>query len=136
MKVKSACWASACRGRVRLGASDDESKRRLGPWGLPRDLFLRGATRCAARCRARAVLLLLAVFDGAFVGALSLEREFAFGVAHRVVGGPDTVPALPARGAGGELEAAHLLFGQGGLGEGVVLAAGQQAPEQTGELAC
>src|SRR3954464_4566532 len=105
MKVKSACWATACRGRVRLGASDDESKRRLGPWGLPRDLLLRGATRCAARCRARALLLLLPVFDRAFVGALSLEGELAFGLAHRLVGRPDTLAALPARGAGGELEA-------------------------------
>jgi hypothetical protein len=99
MKVKSGCWGGSCRGRVGWGAGDDESKRRLGPWGLPRDLLLRGATRCAARCRTRA-LLWLAVFDGAFVGALGLEGEFAFGVAHRVVGRPDAAAALVARGAG------------------------------------
>jgi hypothetical protein len=64
-----------------------------------------------------------------------LERERAFGVAHRVVGRPDALAALVARGAGGELEAAHLLVGQRGLREGVVLAAGQQAPEQARELA-
>src|SRR5438477_11063848 len=92
MKVKSACWATACRGRVPLGASDDESKRRLGPWGLPRDLLFRGAIRCAARCRARASLL--PVFDGAFVGALGLQREVAFGLAHRLVGRPDVAAAL------------------------------------------
>src|SRR3954451_299490 len=113
MKVKSACWATACRGRVRRGASDDESKRRLGPWGLPRDLLLRGAIRCAARCRARASLL--PILDGAFVGALGLEREVAFGLAHRLVGRPDVASALAALRAGGELEAAHLLGRQRGL---------------------
>ena len=84
---------------VQLGAGDDESKRRLGPWGLPRDLLLRGATRCAARCRTRA-LLWLAVFDRALVGALGSERQLAFGLAHRGVGRPDAVAALPGRGAG------------------------------------
>src|SRR5512133_2553475 len=71
-----------------------------------------------------------------FVGALRLEGELAFGLAHRLVGRPDTVAALSARGAGGELEAAHLLGGQRRLGEGVVLAAGRQAPERTRALAC
>jgi hypothetical protein len=42
---------------------------------------------------------------------------------------------LAAWRAGGELEAPHLLGGQRRLGKGVVLAAGQQAPEQAGELA-
>src|SRR5215218_10117982 len=107
MKVKSACSTSTCRGRVRAGAGDDESKRRLGPWGLPRDLLLRGATRCAARCRTRA-LVLLAVLERALLGALRLARELAFGVAHRLVGRPDAAAALPARGAGGQLEAAPL----------------------------
>ena len=46
--------------------------------------------------------LLLPVFDGAFVGALRLESELAFGVANGVVGRPDTLAALPGRGAGGE----------------------------------
>src|SRR4051794_2345081 len=127
MKVKSACWATACGGRVRLRAGDDEAKRRLWALGLPRRLLFSGALRCAARCRARAALL--PVFDGAFVGALRLEREFAFGLAHRRVGAPDVAAAPPARGAGGELEAAQLLGGQRGLGEGVVLAAREQTPE-------
>ena len=79
---------------------------------------------------------LLAVFDRAFVGALGLEGEFAFGVGQRVVGRPDVAAALVARGAGGELEAAHLLLGQRRLREGVVLAADQQAPAQPRQLAC
>src|SRR3954453_6276155 len=133
MKVKSACWATACRGRVRVGASDDESKRRLGPWGLPRDVLLRGALRCAARCRARARLL--PVLDGALVGALGLEGELALGLSHSLVGRPDAAAALAARRAGLQFEATHLLLGQRRLGEGVVLAAGEQTPEQTRELA-
>ena len=64
--------------------------------------------RCAARCRARTHLARLAVVDGAFVGALGLQGELAFGLAHRVVGRPDAAAALPARSAGGELEAAQL----------------------------
>jgi hypothetical protein len=72
--------------------------------------------------------------DGAFVGALGLEGELAFGMAHRVVGRPDALAALPARRAGLQLEAAHLLGGQRGLREGVVLAAREQAPERTREL--
>jgi hypothetical protein len=43
----------------------------------------------------------LAVFDGAPVGALGLEGELAFGVAHRVVGRPDAAvdqtPRPPCR---------------------------------------
>jgi hypothetical protein len=84
--------------------------------------------------RSRPVLW-LAVFDRPLVGALRLEREFAFGVAHRLVGRPDVAGALVARGPGLQFEAAHLLRGQRGLGEGVVLAARQQTPEQTRELA-
>src|SRR5215218_768520 len=91
--------------------------------------------RCAARCRARA-LVLLPVFDCALVGALCLERELAFGLAHRLVGGPDAAATLPALSAGLELEAAHLLLGQRGLREGVILAAREQAPEQARQLAC
>jgi len=64
-----------------------------------------------------------------------LERERAFGVAHRLVSRPDAAAALKLGGAGLQLEAAHLLVGQRGLGERVVLAAGQQTPEQTRELA-
>ena len=91
--------------------------------------------RCAARCRARTLLARLAVVDRAFVGALGLECELAFGFAHRVVGRPDAAAALPARRAGLQFEAAHLLLGQRRLREGVVLAAREQAPEQACELA-
>src|SRR5829696_1169014 len=90
--------------------------------------------RCAARCRARA-LVLLPVFDRAFVSALSLEGELALGLAHRLVGRPDAAPALELGGAGLRLEATHLLLRQRGLREGVVLAAREQAPEQARELA-
>src|SRR4051794_14954595 len=120
MKVKSVWTWGRLLATVRVGAGDDESKRRLGACGLPRDLLLQGATKCAARCRARA-LLLLPVRDGAFVGALGLQRELALGWAHRVVGRPDTAAALMARRAGGELEPAHLLPRQRRLREGVVL---------------
>src|SRR5215207_8332910 len=78
---------------------------------------------------------LLPVFDRALVGALRLQRELALGLAHRLVGRPDTAAALPAGSAGLQLEAAHLFLGQRGLREGVILAARQQAPEQTCELA-
>src|SRR5215211_6367576 len=78
----------------------------------------------------------LPAFDCALVGALCLERELAFGLAHRLVGGPVAAAALPAPSAGLELEAAHLLLGQRGLREGVVLAAREQTPKQTRQLAC
>ena len=39
MKVKSGCCAAALGGRVLVGASDDESKRRSRALGLPRDLL-------------------------------------------------------------------------------------------------
>jgi hypothetical protein len=45
-----------------------------------------------------------------------LEGEFAIGGAHGGVGRPDVAAALAAWRAGGELEAAHLLGRQGGLG--------------------
>jgi hypothetical protein len=43
----------------------------------------------------------LPVGDRAFVGALRLEREVAFGLAHCEVGAPDVAAAMQARGAGG-----------------------------------
>jgi hypothetical protein len=46
------------------------------------------------------------------VGALGLEREFAFGAAHRVIRRPDSAAALVARRASGELEPAELFLGQ------------------------
>jgi hypothetical protein len=39
MKVKWGCWLGPFGERVWSGAGDDESKRRLGPVGLPRDLL-------------------------------------------------------------------------------------------------
>jgi hypothetical protein len=39
MKVKLGCWLGSFGERVGSGAGDDESKRRLGPGGLPRDLL-------------------------------------------------------------------------------------------------
>jgi hypothetical protein len=68
-------------------------------------------------------------------GALGLEGELVLGVAHRVVGRPDAAAALPARRTGLQFEAAHLLPGQRRLGEGVILAAREQTPEQARELA-
>jgi hypothetical protein len=60
---------------------------------------------------------LLAVFDRAFVGVLGLQREVAFGLAHRLVGAPDVAAALPTRRAGGEFEAAPM-FGIRDVGFG------------------
>jgi hypothetical protein len=57
--------------------------------------------------------LLRAVFDGALVGALGLEREVAFGVAHRQVGRPDVAGALELRRAGGELDRAACAWADG-----------------------
>src|SRR3954451_17169717 len=101
-------------------------------------LALRGLFGCLPLCRTRARLGRpggLPVGDVAPVGELGLFGERAFGVAHGVVGRPDRGGALGLGGAGGELEAAQLLLGQRRLGVGVVLAAGEQAPEQARELA-
>jgi len=75
------------------------------------------------------------VADGAGVGSLGLLGELALGRAHRLVGGPDAGRALVARSAGRELEPAQFLARQRRLGEGVVLFAAEQAPEQARELA-
>ena len=62
--------------------------------------------------------------------------ECAFGLAHPFAGGEDAgLFALQGRGAGGELGPPEFLGGQRGLLVGVVLSAGEQAPEQRGELA-
>src|SRR5215211_5065098 len=89
-------------GRFERARATTSQSADLGPCCLPRDLFLRGTTRCAARCRARA-LRLLPVVDGALVGALGLQCELALGLSDRVVGRPDTTTALEARGAGPQL---------------------------------
>jgi len=76
------------------------------------------------------------VAHGARVGELGLAGKLLLGRPHRVVGGPD---AASRRGqalcAGGDFQAAQLLLGERGLLEGVVLFAGEQMPEQAGQLA-
>ena len=63
--------------------------------------------------------------DHPLVGGLGLAGEFALGVAHQLVGGPDPGGAPGVlRGAGGDLQAAELLAGQRGLLVGVVLCSG------------
>src|SRR5271169_909486 len=76
------------------------------------------------------------VENRARVGNLCLSGELALGLSHRIVGAPDAggLRAV-ALGAGGDLKAAQLLPGQRGLLVGVVLLAGEQAPEQARELA-
>ena len=70
------------------------------------------------------------------VGGLGLRGELPLGLAHPLVGDPDAGRlALARRRAGGDLEPAQLLGGQRRLLVGVVLAAGEQAPEQARELA-
>ena len=66
-----------------------------------------------------------------------MASELLLGVAHGPVGAPDRGGgAVKALGAGDQLELAELLGGQRRLGVRVVLVAGEQAPEQAGELAC
>src|SRR5215208_4629918 len=111
-------------GRFERARATTSQSADLGPCCLPRDLFFRGTTRCAARCRARA-LLLLPVLDGALVGALGLQRDLALCLTHRLIRAPDAAAALQPRSACSELEPAHLLLRERRLREGVVLAASQ-----------
>ena len=69
-------------------------RRRLRLLPRPQPLLLRllPARNLRARCRARARLVGLPVGDGALVGALGLQREFAFGLAHCLVRRPDVAP--------------------------------------------
>jgi hypothetical protein len=68
-------------------------------------------------------LVWLPVGDEAPVGGLGLASDLQFCLAQRLVSGPDAGLTLAAWGAGGELEPAQLLAGQGGPAEGVVLLA-------------
>ena len=123
----------------RVGAGDDELKRRVWDRCLAALLAALTALRCASRCRARARLRRLSgvpVTHGARVGGLGLVGELALGFADGFVGVPDAGGlGRVARVPGGELEAPQLLAGQRRLGVGVVLLAREQAPEQAGELA-
>ncbi len=79
------------------------------PVSRPRPLSLRG----------RSCLL---VGDRPFVGDLGLAREFEFGLAHHLVGGPDPGGARGVlRRARGDFQAAEFLAGQRRLLVGVVL---------------
>src|SRR5215211_169578 len=79
----------------------------------------------------------LPVAHGALVGGLRLGGELLLGPAQLLVGDPDAGwLALADGGAGDELEPPQLLGGQRRLLVGVVLAAGEHAPEQHRELAC
>jgi hypothetical protein len=74
----------------------------------------------------------LPVAYGAGVGGLGLFGELAFGLALALTARCRVAPAFVA---GGVLELAQLFACQRRLGVGVVLAAGEQAPERAGELA-
>jgi hypothetical protein len=64
-----------------------------------------------------------------------LAGEFELSVGHELVGGPDPGGAsCVLGGAGGDLDAAELLAGRRWLLVGVVLAAGEHAPEQHRDL--
>src|SRR3954452_17547495 len=96
-----------------VGAGDRRSEAQTsGAVVCHAALALRGLCRCVPLCRTRARRFWpggLPVGDVALVGELGLFGERAFGVAHGVVGRPDVAAALEARGAGLQLEAAHLL---------------------------
>jgi hypothetical protein len=78
----------------------------------------------------------LLVLDHPLVGHLCLHGQCTFGVQNRAVGAPDPRGRLRARrSAGGQLKLPQLLLGQRGSLVGVVLAAGEHAPEQHRELA-
>ena len=78
----------------------------------------------------------LPVLHESLVGDLGLFGELALGFTHRTGHRRDPGGGLGvSRGAGFEFELAELLRGQGGLLVGVVLAAGEDAPEQHRELA-
>ena len=135
MKVKSfldaapPIWESSVRAQV----LDDELKsRRRGSEPAAR-LALRGPDMRAPLSRSRPSFrrCRLPVGDRPRVGGLGLLGELALGVAHLLPRRPDAgVGALQRRGAGADLEQPQLLGGQRRLRVGVVLAAGEQAPEQ------
>ena len=91
--------------------------------------------RCAPRCGTRALDRWLPVLDEAAVGELGLRGEFLV-ESVLFLGREDADPlSLLVFGAGHQLEAAQLLAGQRGAGEGVVLAAAEHVPGDHGQLA-
>src|SRR6266542_3147716 len=139
MKVKFRWTIGASLGRLRIGAGDDELKRRR--WGclLPRCLPLRRPRRCAPRCRTRTVFRPgpFPVGDESAVGELGLPRELALEVVLGAAAPERGCPglALRPRGARLELEPAQLAPNDRGSLVGVVLAAAEQVPGEHGQLA-
>src|SRR6266498_2578780 len=127
-------------GRLRIGAGDDELKRRR--WGclLPRCLPLRRPRRCAPRCRTRTVFrpCPFPVRDESAVGALGLVGEFALEVVLGAAAPQRCRPGLALRAWRSrlQLEPAELAPDDGGALVGVVLAAAQEVPGEHGQLAC
>src|SRR6266545_6465064 len=126
-------------GRLRIGAGDDELKRRR--WGclLPRCLPLRRPRRCAPRCRTRTVSrpCPFPVGDEPAVGELGLPGELALEVVLGAAAPERGCPglALRARRARLQFESAELAPNDGGALVGVVLAAAQEVPGEHGQLA-
>src|SRR6266571_7474182 len=82
-------------------------------------------------------LFLLPVGDEDLVGALGLPGCLPFlvpGLLAAVGRGGQAAGAAPGWCSGGELELAALEGDQAGAGEGVVLIAGRQVPDQDGQL--
>src|SRR6266540_4425072 len=139
MKVKFRWTIGASLGRLRIGAGDDELKRRR--WGclLPRCLPLRRPRRCAPRCRTRTVFrpCPFPVGDESAVGELGLPGEFALEVVLGAAAPERGCPglALRARRARLQFEPTELAPNDGGALVGVVLAAAQEVPGEHGQLA-
>src|SRR5207253_3290471 len=133
----AAWWALGCwRARV-----DDESKRRRqglvvcrATWPLEGPLDARPGVTLAPTFAAAGGCLPVAHHPG--VGRLGLAGELELGFAQRRPVGPHSGALAPQRrGAGADLEQAQLLGRQRWLLVGVVLAAGEQEPEQAHQLA-
>src|SRR6266545_7181316 len=139
MKVKFRWTIGASLGRLRIGAGDDELKRRR--WGclLPRCLPLRRPRRCAPRCRTRTVSrpCPFPVGDESAVGELGLPGELALEVVLGAAAPQRCRPglALRARRARLQFEPTELAPNDRGALIGVVLAAAQQMPGEHGQLA-
>ena len=140
-KVKSACRAGPPVGSCGWARVTDVAKCRRQ--GL---VVCRAALPFEGLCDARPGVALAPALIGRRlasrrsvrrVGALGLAGEVALGVADRACCAIQTPrPALARRGAPAVSSSRRsFLARQRGLAEGVVLLAGEQAPEQAGELA-